>query len=141
MKELGLLTALVVMSFIGFSQTLKPKIIIEGKDTSFSFNIQDSKFLAKTIVGNRYCDSIQDVNAQLVTIQDSIIKAQKSLIGTIQLINVNNNGQITGLNILNSTLKLDLNKAQALNARLKRHRWIYFGAGVLTSATAVYLLK
>lgn len=141
MKGLGLWIICLIVSLTVSSQTLKPTKIQKDSTVYRCFDELQTKAIVKIIVGNQYCDSIQNVNAQLVTMQDSIIKAQKSLISTIQLINVNNNGQITGLNILNSTLKLDLNKAQASNARLKKSRWIYFGAGVLTSATAVYLLK
>lgn len=141
MKGFALSILCLVMSLTASSQTLKPTKIQKDSTVYRCFDELQTKAIVKIIVGKQYCDSIQDVNVQLVTMQDSIIKAQKSLISTIQLINVNNNGQITGLNILNSALKLDLNKAQALNARLKKHRWIYFGAGVLTSATAVYLMK
>lgn len=141
MKGLGLWIICLIASLIASSQTLKPTKIQRDSTVYRCFDELQTKAIVKIIVGKQYCDSIQDVNAQLVTMQDSIIKSQKSLISTIQLINVNNNGQITNLNILNSTLRMDMNKAQASNARLKKSRWLYFGVGVLTSATAVYLMK
>ncbi|HSH66836.1 MAG TPA: hypothetical protein VLB84_13820 [Bacteroidia bacterium] len=46
------------MSFTASSQSLKPKVRLENKDTLFCFTIQQSKAIAKHLENSRYCDSV-----------------------------------------------------------------------------------
>lgn len=124
-----------MMSFTAFSQVLTPKIFVEGKDTLFGFTIPQSKLIANTIVLKQYCDSITIINNNIITGQDSIIKMQRHQATILRSVIENDKGQMVNLNILNETLKLDLAKSQGEAIRLKRRRWIYFGAGVLSSTT------
>ena len=49
----------MVMSFSIFSQGIKPRIQLIGKDTFFCFTIPQSKIIAKDLEKGRYCDSIR----------------------------------------------------------------------------------
>lgn len=46
------------MSFTVSSQSLKPKVRLENKDTLFCFTIPQSKVIAKHLENSRYCDSV-----------------------------------------------------------------------------------
>lgn len=133
--------ACLIVNSMSFCQTLKPTKIQKDSAVYRCFDELQTKAIVKIIVGKQYCDSIQDVNAQMVAIQDSIINSQKGLVKALRSINENNQGQITNLNILNQTLKSDLSKAQSQVSKMKRRRWLYFGAGILSASTVVYLSK
>lgn len=55
--------------------------------------------------------------------------------------NENSQSQITNLNILNATLRLNTKEAQEEARRMKKRRWLYFGAGVISAATITYIVK
>lgn len=141
MKKFVALMAIIAVGYTGLSQTLTPRVLIEGGDTLFAFTLPQSKVLYKYIVAKQYGDSIQDVNSQVIAAQDSIIALQKRQGVVLRSVIENDNAQIKNLNILNATLRSNLGEAQDKISKMKKRRWLYFGAGVLTSAITVSLLN
>ena len=58
MKRLLSWTLCMLMTLSISSQTLKPVIRLDSKDTFFCFNLEQSRRIAKELVNGRYCDSI-----------------------------------------------------------------------------------
>ncbi len=143
MKGLGLLMACLMMSYISSSQplTLRPIRILHDSVEYLGFDKVQSKAIAKIIVKKQYGDSIQDISSQVIKSQDSIISSQKRQVNILRNIIENNTGQIANLNILNETLKINLSDAQAKAGKLKKRRWLYFVAGIISASTVTYLVK
>src|SRR3954470_7442668 len=58
MKKLMLLISLITMSYSIFSQSIKPKVQLIGKDTCYCFTVLQSKIIAADLEKGMYNDSI-----------------------------------------------------------------------------------
>ncbi len=126
------------MSYSASSQALTPKVLISDKgDTSFCFTLPQSKIILKYIVAKQYGDSIQDVNSQVIHAQDSIVKNYSQRVVILRMMIDNDNAQMTNLNILNETLKLDIAKAQAKTKRQRNQKIIAILIGSVLGIVAV----
>lgn len=126
------------MSFTTISQTLKPRIRPEGKDTLFCFTLPQSKIIAKHMENARYCDSILKKTEceveflnQLQSIKDSSISTLTMKAGNRQSLIANQEKQITNLNT-------ELIKTQK---DVRRARWQkrLFAAGIIVLTTLTVL--
>lgn len=130
-----------MMSYIVTSQNLRPKVVVQDSDTLFAFTISQSKHIAVGLNNWIYGDSINNVNIQTISYQDSIIKTMKQQSSMLRSVIDNDNAQIKNLTILSETFRLDLLKAQEDNRRLKKSRWHYFAAGIVAATVIGVVIK
>lgn len=138
MKKYLLLLVFTVLSFSTFSQTtsLKPKVRLIEKDTSFCFTLQQSRSVAKALQELQYQDSLVVAYElenkglkRLISIKDnSIDKLQLQLVNFRQ-INSNHENQ---MRLLEQTI-------QVQDQRLKRSKTqkalLSIGVGILAIFT------
>lgn len=120
MKKLMPLILLLTMSFTASSQSLKPKVRLENKDTLFCFTIQQSKAIAKHLENSHYCDSvlIQTENQvellnQLQAVNDSSMLIMKMKTENQQTMIDNQQAVIGDLNL----------KLKQTEKKVKNERW------------------
>lgn len=139
MRKLMPLILSLTMSFSGSSQSLKPKVRLENKDTLFCFTIPQSKVIAKHLENSRYCDSVltQTENEvellnQLQTVKDSSLLIMKMKTENQQTMMINQNAVIGDLNL----------KLEQTEKKLKSERWQkrLFAAGFFVM-TVLTILK
>lgn len=90
---------------MSISQTLRPKIVLQGIDTLFGFTIPQSKYIAKKISNGKYCDSIVETKTEEIdslkilngTSEEKILLLQEKQ-GNLNTIISNKDTEITGLN-------------------------------------------
>ncbi|MBS1635356.1 MAG: hypothetical protein JST26_05490 [Bacteroidetes bacterium] len=106
MKTLITWIALIAMSCMASSQSLTPKILLQGQDTLFCFNMGQSKTIAHNLLQGRYCDSLLQAtelqNQQACDLQaasDSSIQILKTKVSNQGVIMLNDQKQITELKL------------------------------------------
>jgi len=73
------------MSFTTYSQDLRPdRVIVSGQDTLFCWGQPKTRVLAKKIVRLSYCDSIRQAQTEEISIQDSMITDQDTIIKALE---------------------------------------------------------
>ncbi|TGV03643.1 hypothetical protein [Flavivirga rizhaonensis] len=109
MKKLRLFIIFLMMSYMCFSQNLKPIVQQIKTDKRFCFSIEQSRFIAKKLQINIYQDSIIDRLTienkrwqSLLFKKDSIDISFTKKVHNLELINENKN---EALNLLNESLK------------------------------------
>lgn len=102
------------------SQSLKPKVRVENKDTLFCFTIPQSKVIAKHLENSRYCDSVLiqtesqvELLNQLQAVNDSSLLIMKMKTENQQIMLVNNQNVIGDLNL----------KLEQTEKKFKSERW------------------
>lgn len=80
MKQLLASLILMLTAFTGSSQTLKPQVRLENKDTLFCFSFPQAATIAAHLVNSRFCDSLQilcekqvGLSARLIATKDSSV--------------------------------------------------------------------
>lgn len=107
MKRLGLLTTWIAMSFLSFSQGLKPSIHIIKSDTLYCFSTKQINTVGKHLANSRYCDSLEiehekkivQLNRKMDAKDFTIIKLEKKTANQNSIID-DNTQSIDALNEL-----------------------------------------
>lgn len=134
MKRMLLLVFIMAISFTTSSaQSLSPKILVQGEDTSFVFSIPQSKFIAQRLSSGLYCDSVsqgQDLLISSLFEADALNKGKiliyKEKISNLQAIDQNNQKVIDSLNNDLNVAKAKI-KRQKLYTRLSLVGMVLFG--------------
>lgn len=108
------------MSFTASSQSLKPKVRWENKDTLFCFTIPQGKIIAKHLENSRYCDSVlvQTENQVELLNQMQVVKDSSLLI--MKMKTENQQSIIDNQDAMIITLNNDFNKA---DKKFHSERW------------------
>ena len=134
MKKYLLLILLALWSFTMYSQdlTLRPDTVIRGQETFFCWSQPKAKAIAKKLIRLSYCDSIIVVQAEEISIlnsitinQDSIIKAQNAQEENMLKIVAMQDSQIEKLNETIRQNNFEIKKQ-------KRLKWVGLVAGALS---------
>lgn len=75
-----MLYLLLALSIPSHAQGLRPKLVVQGQDTSLCFSVAESKQLAKMLTKQQYERKELQAQSQLVTQQQSQITAKSQII-------------------------------------------------------------
>lgn len=140
MKNIKLFSIILIMSFTSTSQTLKPRLIQEGKDTLFAFTVIQSKIIAGKLSNGIYCDSLETIKDNTIRLQDTIIFKQKQQIMIAKVMIDNDLSIIRNYETLETTLKQDLKLTQKEVKRQKRLKIVGTVLGLLIGFEVDHLL-
>ncbi len=127
MRASSILIALILTTYLSFSQQLKPQILISESDTLFGFTVGQSKYIAKCIIKAQGSDSI--VKAYDVAIRDcdSLNGLKSDQINNLNLLLKNANEQTA---IKQQEVNIRVNQNDLLKKEVKRqkvNKWIAYG--------------
>lgn len=125
---------------VGHSQSLKPKIIIDGKDTCFAFTLKQSSVIAQDISWSYQCDSILAVQDGLVASLLESGQKKDILIRELKSKGVDQAGVISEQERLAKEINDYCEKEKK---KIKRERWLFAGRGLIIgilSGTIIGLL-
>lgn len=108
------------MSFTASSQSLKPKVRLENKDTLFCFTIQQSKAIAKHLENSRYCDSVLIQTENQVELLNQLQVVNDSSLLIMKMKTENQQTMIDNQQAVIGDLNLKLNQTER---KVKNERW------------------
>lgn len=120
MKKLMPLILLLTMSFSVSSQSLKPKVRVENKDTLFCFTIPQSKVIAKHLENSRYCDSVLTETENQVELLNQLQVVNDSSLLVMKMKTENQQTMIANQQEVIGDLDLKLKQSEK---KFKNERW------------------
>ncbi len=117
--------------------TLKPIVIKRDSVELRCFYPKQYADIVGRISNEIYCDSTESINRQTIHELYMALSTQKQQVAIQRNIIEANQGQILGLNILSSTLKLDLAKSQKYAKNQKSWKYVFIGLSAILGTIAI----
>lgn len=128
-----------MMSFTGISQTLKPRIFVDGQDTLYCFTMPQCKHIAQHLEYGKQCNTVVIAMENEIDVLNKIGSTQSVTIKT--LVSESDNKQQIISNQEKDIKKLE-EEIQQKQKEIKRELWQkrILGAGIVTAAIISIIL-
>lgn len=132
------LTLLIVLGLLTSSKLFSQTLVLNKKDTTICFNLNQGRYLLKQVYRVKECDTLYAICEAQKLKKDSIIKEQQANVNDLKKVILNQNTLI-GINVnLISSLEQKIFDAQSDTRKQKVYKWLAIAGGSVLSGFMAY---